>query len=603
MNEIRKKSIHFLEALDIFSYPLSFLFTFKGKFRYSTVLTKTLTLISFSLTFASFFYFARNSLSKTNPKILITEEYHADPDKVQMDPNSFMFSFALENHTNNYRPFIDAGIYKVEAFLVTKINQIINQTKIDVIPCDEIHLPSNSDLREYFNKSDYKNLYCFKDYSKVFKKGACDSDEFFDIKITIRACDNETDGNICKSQTEITNMIEGGNVVMYYTTVRTDVGSYDAPLKIIALNDFLDTSLEFTTIYHLFLGKVVIKTDIGVFQESFTYDEGTYIVSSKTSQHKTRNIADGFLTIRLRLDPNENLITRKYDSFLDVLSQVGGIMRMFTIFGALLLKPFLEAALLQRVSNETFDYEDYLNDENMSDNSKNLSSSRKKVKLSLWEYIKSKCKKKSKLSRKSQLIIKSVEMMKENLDMSLLVNKLFDIEKLKLMVKNTEFEVLKNQKPKIILNDKKFRKTLFKTEIEKAFHKNFVIGTDSQALRKVFSNTFPETNINPSLKELPGPSSFKNENKDKNIEEHKKEEKQKEEEILIELTNEHKIKKNNSELNEFGDTIEKSNLELKESGNFKGFLSPKISEENLEREINFSKMPDLLRKKKFVEEI
>ena len=239
----------------------------------------------------------------------------------------------------------------------------------------------------------------------------------------------------------------------------------------------------------------------------------------------------------------------------------------------------------------------------MVDKSTNLSASRKKVKLSLWEYIKSKFKKKSKLSRKSQLIIKSVEMMKENLDMSLLVNKLFDIEKLKLMVKNTEFEVLKNQKPKIILNDKKFRKTLFKTEIEKAFHKNFVIGTDSQALRKVFSNTFPETNINPSLKELPGPSSFKNENKDKNIEEHKKEEKQKEEEILIELTNEHKIKKNYSEFNEFGDTIEKSNLELKESGNFKGFLSPKISEENLEREINFSKMPDLLRKKKFVEEI
>ena len=215
MNEIREKSIHFLEAFDIFSYPLSFLFTFKGKFRYSTVLTKTLTLISFSLTFASFFYFARNSLSKSNPKILITEEYHADPDKVRMDPNSFMFTFALENNSNNYRPFIDEGIYKVEAFLETRINQISNKTRIDVIPCDENHIPNNSDLREYFNKSDYKNLYCFKDYSKVFMKGTWDSDEFFDIKINIRACDNETDGNICKSQTEITNMIEGGDAVLH----------------------------------------------------------------------------------------------------------------------------------------------------------------------------------------------------------------------------------------------------------------------------------------------------------------------------------------------------------------------------------------------------
>ena len=588
MNEIRKKSIHFLEAFDIFSYPLSFLFTFKGKFRYSTVSTKALTLFTCAFTFASFFYFARNYLSKSNPQSLLTEQYDVNPGEVIMDPNSFMFTFALENKSNHSRPFIDKTIYKVEAFIETRKNEMINLTQIDVIPCDEKHIPNeNPELRDYFNKSYFENLYCFQDYTKVFMKGTWDSNEFFDIKIKVRACDNTTDDNTCKSTTEISKMIEGGTLVMHYTVFRTDVSSYEAPLKIIALDDFQKTTLEFTTVSYLFFSKVLVQTDTGVFQESFSYDEGIDVVSSKSSLYKSLTPTDGFLIIYLRLDPTKKLTTRKYDNLLDVLSKVGGIMRILTVFGALLLKPFLEAAMLQRVSNETFDYEDYLND-NMVDKSQSLSSKSRKVKLSLWEYIRSKLKKRSDLSLKSQILIKSVEMMKKNLDMSLLINKLFDIEKLKLMVKNKEFEVLKNQKPKIILDEKKFRKIPFKTEIEKQFQKNFCIGTDSQALRKEFSNMISESNQNTNLKELPGTSSFKSSKIDKNNEEHKKGEKQNEE-FLIELINVH--------------NIENIKLELKESGKFKDFVSPKISEENLEKEINFSKMPDLLSKKNFVEEI
>ena len=168
-------------------------------------------------------------------------------------------------------------------------------------------------------------------------------------------------------------------------------------------------------------------------------------------------------------------------------------MRIFTIIGTLLLNSFMEHALFQRVSNEAFDYEEYFQEKDGT-SQKNSKSPKntpklKTLKLSFWEYLASKFKKKSNLSLKSTIMLKSVKIMKKTLDVSLLINKLFDIEKLKLMFKNQEFEFLKNEKPKIVLDQERFNKLKFKTEIEKDFQKKFCIRKESKYLthEQIFS--------------------------------------------------------------------------------------------------------------------
>ena len=71
------------------------------------------------------------------------------------------------------------------------------------------------------------------------------------------------------------------------------------------------------------------------------------------------------------------------------------------------------------------------------------------------------------------------------MDISLLMKRLFEIEKLKLMFRNKEeFELLNNQKPKIIWDEEKFEKIRFKSEFEKVFQRNFCIHQDTKIFQK-----------------------------------------------------------------------------------------------------------------------
>lgn len=104
---LKKNCCQILESIDIFSFPISFLFNFDGKGRFSTLATKLTTLLTILLCCLSFIYFGRNYIYKSNPTTLLREEYNYDPDEVFMTPNLFFFSFAIESLTrNNYQGYI-----------------------------------------------------------------------------------------------------------------------------------------------------------------------------------------------------------------------------------------------------------------------------------------------------------------------------------------------------------------------------------------------------------------------------------------------------------------------------------------------------------------
>lgn len=92
-------------------------------------------------------------------------------------------------------------------------------------------------------------------------------------------------------------------------------------------------------------------------------------------------------------------------------------------------------------------------------------------------------------------------MMQNNLDVSFLINKLFEIEKIKLVLNNKDLELLNHQRPKIFLDKKKFQTTEFKNEIEKKFQSKFYVrdSYDSISSRRVQNrsnqNTIPPHHV------------------------------------------------------------------------------------------------------------
>lgn len=335
------------------------------------------------------------------------------------------------------------------------------------------------------NKNGLNDLYCFKNYGEIKLKGTWDSDNFQDIKINIRPCKNSTDNNSCKSSEIITERLEGGYLVMHFTSNQQEIKNFKEPLKQIFVQEFEKTSLKTAAQKIFYFGSIKIESDIGIFGENMIYKEAPAFISSKLSYY-SNDYNPYFFRLNLRLDYSNKTTSRRYDNILDVLSKMGGLLRILTIIATIFLKPFLEAALLQRVSNDTFDYQEMFNNECDDDNNRILP---KKIKLTLWEYVQSKIRKKEKLKKTTKILLKCIKIMKKNIDITFLINKMFDVEKIKLILNNSDLEILKDQKPKIILDHKKFKKTVFRNELEKNFQKQFFIVVDSQNLHE--TNSLP----------------------------------------------------------------------------------------------------------------
>ena len=58
-----------------------------------------------------------------------------------MSQNGFVFTFAMENVTDNYKPFIDKTIYVVKAEIEVRINGEWSAYELEVESCDEQHIP------------------------------------------------------------------------------------------------------------------------------------------------------------------------------------------------------------------------------------------------------------------------------------------------------------------------------------------------------------------------------------------------------------------------------------------------------------------------------
>lgn len=495
----KKRMIVFLEAIDIFSYSPSLLFSFKGKFRYSTMPTKLMTIIVGILTIISFFYFSTDYLSKSNPLNILSEEYSKNPKEVTMNREKFLFMVSLENYTDNFKPFIDESIYNIKAEIETKeIDGKITYTPLRMRICNETHIPSNDpELQKYFKNSYYESMYCFDDYSQIILNGTWDSEVFKNVKIQIQPCySSNPDNNSCQSQKIIKNYLEGGFLVMRYTSVRTDLNNYENPLKVFAVDDFQPTSLKMAANMYLYFGQVKIETKNDILKSEPINHEGMNMLSSKYGLYEKRSESDAFMTIFLRLATTTRITKRKYDNILDVLYKVGGIIRIITFICSLLLKPFLEKYLLQTISNETFDYENLFKLEEKKKEKRKLNETyhSNKIKLSIWDYMKSIFKTKNK---KIKILMKSIKIMKENLDISFLINRLLDIEKIKMIEKKEEFEIIKNLKPRVIIDEININNMPFSSEIEKKFTQTFLIQSEPLQLNwKRRNNIIKENEYN-----------------------------------------------------------------------------------------------------------
>ena len=445
----------FMESLDLFAVKPADIYTFKKSFFYSTIYTKILTIIVAMSTIGYFSFRINGIIYHENPNLSFYETYSKDPSLINFGEENFFLAFGLENQ-NNSLVYADPSIFQMKMNINNKTKEF---DQIEFENCDSLYKTGNVSTK--FNKflqelKTPESFYCLKDYSKFKLKGTYDSRDFFNIDLTIQPC-NKTDATIiCKSDDDLNNFYTNSMFVMKYSTTSLEPFDYDNPLKEQVADYFqplIPTKL--TEIYLNFAPLLLSNKFTSIlFAEESKPQNGILLISEKYSSKKL--LTDIFFRINFRLDKLQKNISRLYLSWIEIICSVGGFLAFLKALINLLLLGYVRSALIQRISNEIFDYQKILAEMPEEKNVKNQLREQKtqhifKIKMSLWYYLKSFCTC-LKQSNETIIIKQALKQMKQNYDIGGLLNRIIENEKIQFVLPETQYKMLKSMsKPKLNL--------------------------------------------------------------------------------------------------------------------------------------------------------
>ena len=440
----------FLESLDIFAVKPADIFTFKNSFYYSTASTKVFSLIVGFLAIFFFVYSVRDIYYHTNPDIHFYESYTKDPSLINFGMENNYIAFGLED-TLNGTLILDPTLFEIEMSLYNN-NNIIQTFELEV--CDKNNKTQN--FRTFLDQiQNPQFLYCLKNYSALQLQGTWGSQDFIYVDLWIRPCNETKRGIICKSTSQMDDILKKSSFVMKYGTISLDPFDYDTPLKQIVadyfspLNNLILPEI-FINFAKLHIQDKTTMSNMKWFQPDENIRSGILFSSEKYSMRQRTNSTDPLFHMNLRLEKIEKTVLRKYETWIDVLSKVGGFLSFLKIALNIMLIRFVRAALIQRVSNEIFDYKNIVA-ELVAENPIALQKihSRFKIKMSFWTYIKSLCwcisfnsNNSNSLSHEAKIIESALKQMIESLDISKILNCIFEVEKVEQVLPENQARML-----------------------------------------------------------------------------------------------------------------------------------------------------------------
>lgn len=343
----------FLHAFDLFSISPGSRFTFKKSKLYTSMVGKFASTIIYALTLTAVYYFSRGFINKTQGQITTSEILTPNPEAFPLNKDTFFFAFALQNSSNNFLAFIDEQIYTIDAKLRIKESNNFTIKSIQIGECDSSDYPTNPDLNQYFMSNSLKGYYCIKNWTELEMVGYWDSVFFKELQFYVRPCRNVTGGTICKDQKYIDDAFKDGYFGSFLSSGVVDPGNYENPIQYSPMNFYARISLKTYVFIEMSMQHNEIQTDSGSLLEDISIQKGI----SKTTERQSVMLdpQDMVFELLIRLDRIKKVFTRKYDKIQDVLANVGGVYNFLMVVGSLLFGSLIDFQMAVDLSHNIFD--------------------------------------------------------------------------------------------------------------------------------------------------------------------------------------------------------------------------------------------------------
>ena len=330
----------FFYSIDIFKSPLTLLFN-KRRF----ISTKIGQVLSIVVIIIELIVFMKSDFLNHQAPIIVTSNLRTN-NRPLMNLNQRIVAISVKNEETMH-DFLDFTVFSLEiANVFYQMNE--NRTSFDQIKYikKKTHICTADNLKEY--ESEFQGVFlekslCLDNDDNNFElEGFRDEATLSLIEIRLKMCINESNTTnsssfTCKTPEEITRLLNGKSLNIYYKDIFVDFHDYETPFKSAIVNDHRYIDVKFTKNVEFFFQSVTLTHDEGVFfPQTQTFREIGF--SSKNQDFYSRNENDStLLSINLYSDNKVQNTQRVYMRLQDLLAKMGGIMQSLLVLGSFLV--------------------------------------------------------------------------------------------------------------------------------------------------------------------------------------------------------------------------------------------------------------------------
>jgi hypothetical protein len=343
-----------LRTVDSFGQPVNLYF--HGESLHKTAVGGFCTLMTVIFIIIMFINACIGLASKDNTFASTTINYQEDPPALDLSTNdfSFMWSIGLQD-TGKYG--LNNSIFNYFMTYEKNVGKTKIQQKLALKPC---------------TIQDYNNLDEFNTYNLGQKlcpasndfvvEGTFGADIFSFIKINVTTCVNDTNPGItCASPEDIAIFLTQGSkkkIEFHFLNTVVNPLNYETPVSYFIDSIYWIVSPGFLILQSdVYFRSITLDTFYGFFGETTKdTDSMGYLKDREDNIYQATATGTEYLNIYIRSGYYTTHILRTYETFLNVLSQIGGLWNIIHVVLGFLAAYYREFLFNLHISNFLYDF-------------------------------------------------------------------------------------------------------------------------------------------------------------------------------------------------------------------------------------------------------
>ncbi|CAD8137676.1 unnamed protein product [Paramecium pentaurelia] len=304
---------------------------------------------------------------KNHPNVITSEFQLFNTDEYILYPHNYTVALALTN--GKLQTIQGQNLYFNISIMNCKRQRYINETNGQKIPkldcyyypveeCTDKHFPSEFQ-QKYFKSFNKSGLYCAKisnwNERPIKLQGTPQSDVFQYIDIFISKCKNNTEYQNCSSDQDINSLLSGNYLAIHSSDSLTKMQEYKNSFEKIISAQYYFYSVSITKTMLSQLKLIEVLSDIGLLttniQKEFSFQQLTVKEASEVYNNQY------IFKYGIIIDQRMAQYSRTYQKLQNAFSNIGGLFQVLSLISQIFLNPFTTFLTEIEMANEYFRFE------------------------------------------------------------------------------------------------------------------------------------------------------------------------------------------------------------------------------------------------------